>query len=497
MKPATWAVTLLVTSLLTTNAFGLDKHFDARKIAESEIDPMALTINGRFGQSINGNAFQQDAVASHNGYQYVGYYNGDRQVCLARRKLPLGDWQIIRFDDYHFEGDDAHNTISIGIAPGDGTIHMAFDHHVHPLHYRVSQKGAATNPEKVEWQASLFSPITDSLIGFTGYEQVLDVTYPRFFQTPAGGLQFRFRRHGSGNGDNMMVEYDAKTSTWSHYWQIDSREGIYKDVLNESPRRNAYTNGYDYSADGKLHTTWVWREQNGNGNAGNHDLMYAYSSNGGRSWKNNNGQDLDRPPYLHSPGITVAEIGRQYGLMNTHGQAVDSLGRVHVVMWHSSDETLAAAGSWPGEYRWGPAEARRYHHYWRSDDGQWNHLELPMVAGSRPKIFIDKDDSIFLVYGQPQASTEMDKGIYFKTGDLVIAAATAESGWHDWQVIHTEVGPFGNEMLGDFYRWKKEGILSVMVQDAPVESSTPTPLRILDFSFRRIMKLWGQSKETK
>ena len=120
-----------------------------------------------------------------------------------------------------------------------------------------------------------------------------------------------------------------------------------------------------------------------------------------------------------------------------------------------------------------------------------------MVAGSRPKIFIDKDDSIFLVYGQPQASTEMDKGIYFKTGDLVIAAATAESGWHDWQVIHTEVGPFGNEMLGDFYRWKKEGILSVMVQDAPVESSTPTPLRILDFSFRRIMKLWGQSKGTK
>ena len=75
MKPATWAVTLLVTSLLTTNAFGLDKHFDARKIAESEIDPLALTINGRFGQSINGNAFQQDAVASHNGYQYVGYYN--------------------------------------------------------------------------------------------------------------------------------------------------------------------------------------------------------------------------------------------------------------------------------------------------------------------------------------------------------------------------------------------------------------------------------------
>ena len=106
-----------------------------------------------------------------------------------------------------------------------------------------------------------------------------------------------------------------------------------------------------------------------------------------------------------------------------------------------------------------------------------------MVAGSRPKIFIDKDDNVFLIYGAPQASTEMARGIYFKNGDLVIAAATAESNWTDWQIIHTEVGPFGNEMLGDFYRWKSSGILSVMVQDAPEETSTPTPLRVLDFSF--------------
>ena len=73
--------------------------------------------------------------------------------------------------------------------------------------------------------------------------------------------------------------------------------------------------------------------------------MYAYSTNGGRSWKNNDGQDARQTALCTFPGITVAEIGRQYGLMNTHGQAVDSQGRIHVVMWHSSDESLAAAGS--------------------------------------------------------------------------------------------------------------------------------------------------------
>ena len=106
-----------------------------------------------------------------------------------------------------------------------------------------------------------------------------------------------------------------------------------------------------------------------------------------------------------------------------------------------------------------------------------------MVAGNRPKIFIDKSDNIFLIYGKPQASSKMAYCIYFKTGDLVIAAATAKSSWSDWQIIHTEIGPFGNEMLGDFYRWKSSSILSVMVQNAPEETSTPTPLRILDFRF--------------
>lgn len=478
----------LVSLFLAANVLGDSAKLKATKVLSSVVDPLALTIDGRFGQSINGNAFQQDALASHNGYQYVAYYNGDRQVCLARRELPSGDWQIIRFDDYHFEGDDAHNTISIGIAPGDGTIHVAFDHHVHPLHYRVSKQGVATDPAKHEWQAGLFFPIRDNLTGFKGYEKILDVTYPRFFQTPAGGLQFRYRRHGSGNGDNMLVEYDAKTSTWSHYWQIDSRDGLFTDESGSSPRRNAYTNGYDYSPDGTLHTTWVWREQAGNvtGNVANHDLMYAYSTNGGRSWKNNAGEDLQRPPYVNSPGITVARIGRLYGLMNTHGQALDTEGRVHVVMWHSTDETLASAGSRPGEYRWGPIEARRYHHYWRESDGEWSHFELPMVAGNRPKVFIDGNDNLFLVYGQPQPSSEMSKGIYFKTGDLVIAAATAASGWTDWQIIHTETGPFGNEMLGDFYRWRESGILSVMVQGAPAKSGESTPLSVLDFSFKSI-----------
>ena len=109
------------------------------KLRDSLVDPAALTIVGGFGQCINGLSFQQDAVTTHAGWQYVGYYDASRRVCLAQRKLPDDAWQHLRFPDYDFRSDDAHNTISLGLCPKDGTIHLAFDHHGHPLHYRVSR----------------------------------------------------------------------------------------------------------------------------------------------------------------------------------------------------------------------------------------------------------------------------------------------------------------------------------------------------------------------
>ncbi|UCD50415.1 MAG: hypothetical protein JSW27_23185, partial [Phycisphaerales bacterium] len=70
------------------------------KIGDSLVDRQALTIDGAFGQAINGLSFQQDAVLTHGTHQYVGYYDGLRRVCLARRALPSGAWEVIRFADY-------------------------------------------------------------------------------------------------------------------------------------------------------------------------------------------------------------------------------------------------------------------------------------------------------------------------------------------------------------------------------------------------------------
>ena len=468
-------IRFIVTILVVTAVLSCATEMKVRKKSDSIIEKKALTIDGNFGQAINGKSFQQEALLSHNGFQYVGFYNSDRHVCLARWQLPSGSWEILELKDYFFSSNDAHNTISLGICPTDGTLHLSFDHHNDTLNYRVSEKGVTTNPESVQWVTSLFGPVLPEL----EQGKKIRITYPRFWQTPEGGLQFCYRRGGSGNGDRMLVDYDPVTGKWKNTRQIDSGDGMFRDDLGESNSRCSYPNGYDYGPNGKLHATWVWRED---AQGSNHDLLYAWSNDEGITWRNNSGKIFNTPPGVNAPGLKVVNIGRKYGLMNTHGQAIDNQGRLHVVMWHCSDETLEEAGSNPGEYRWGPPEARRYHHYRRDVNGTWHHVQLPWVAGDRPKIFVSKNNNLYLIHSARLSI--QNNNFSAEEGDLVIAAATSENEWSDWQIIHVEKGPFVNEMLGDPQRWKEEEILSVIVQEMPGKKHQPTPLRIIDFEVK-------------
>jgi len=477
VKPFNMKIRYVIVILLFLQSFPIFSQTKIHKNLDIQVDPYALTIDGNFGQAINGKSFQQDIMVAHLGFQYLAYYDSSRHVCVARRKLNESNWEIMRFSDYHFKSNDAHNTISIGICPNDGTIHLAFDHHGHALHYRVSKKHVASKPETIKWNTSLFGPVVSEVEA----GKPIKITYPRFWQTPEGELQFCYRRGGSGNGDRMLVDYNSKTGKWENTRQIDSGKGLFKDEVGESKTRCSYPNGYTYCSNGVLHGTWVWRESS---QGANHDLIYVYSKDQGNTWLNNKGKVLSEPPHVNSSDITAVNIPRTYGLMNTHGQDIDSEGRIHVVMWHCSDESLKAVGSKPGEERWGPFEARRYHHYWRNSDGSWNHTELPWVAGSRPKVFIDKSDNVFVIYSTRENYLNNDQKVKYDEGDLIIANATKNSGYSDWQIIHTEKGPFVNEMLADYYLWRRKGILSIVVQEMPKYKHQPTSLRVLDYTIK-------------
>ncbi len=447
-----------------------------KKIGDTVVDPAALTLKpgAEFGSTINGQAFQQDAVHTSHGWQYVAYYDGARHVCVARRKLPAGAWQKLVIAGYDFKSQDAHNTVSLGICEGDGTLHLAFDHHVTTLHYTMSVPGAATHPDSVKWDGSLFGPIHSDL----EKGKPLVVTYPRFWNTPDGGLQMHYREGSSGRGNNMLVDYNPATGTWFGTRQLDSLAGNYTDEFGTSDHRNAYPNGYDYDSAGRLQATWTWRESAG---GVNHDLLYAYSDDRGHTWHTDDGKLINGPASVDTPGLTVENISRRYGLMNNQAQAVDSQGRIHVVMWSSSVETPLNAG--PADV-WGAPADRQYHHYWREAAGNWHDDVLPWMAGSRGRLFIDGADDLIFIYNRPAAGSAMAHGLYFTAGDLVIASASAKAHWLDWRIVAEEKGPFINEMLGDPTRWTSEKILSIMVQQTPKVIGTPSPLRVLDYQWK-------------
>ena len=442
------------------------------RLKDSILEPQALNFpKGQFGTCINGQTFQYPAIVTSRGWQYATWFDAKGRLCVGRRHLPDGPWQNIAFDDYSIKHTDVHNVSVIGVCEADGTVHLTFDHHGSPLHYRVSKAGAATKPQDVEWTAALFGPVTSELAKGV---KLARVTYPEFFPAPGGRLQLYYRIGGSGNGDSHLATYDPARGGWTVLGEFTSGKGEFQG----SPSRNAYHNGFDYGPDGRLHTTWTWREGKNNfspdagGLLNCHDLMYAASDDGGATWKSSAGQIIGttaRQSIVHtSPGVTVRPLPFKWGIMNQVTQTVDRAGRIHVVMWHQP--TDAAAGS-KNMNSW------RYFHYWRDAKGVWHDQLLPCV-GRKPSLLAGKDDSLVLVFTKP-ADLEYhgtDPG-----GPLMIYKAAPARDWADWREVYRSEKSFVGEPRLDAARWQQDGILSVYAQEAPAAAGKPSPLHVMDF----------------
>lgn len=234
------------------------------------------------------------------------------------------------------------------------------------LRYRHSQPGVARNPESFSWSASLFTPHLSRLPGLGAEHDELFsyITYPRFVQLDTA-LLFSFRTGKAGLGDDHVAVYSAQNGTFKYEVLGTNLKGV---------DNNPYIHGLDYR-NGRLHATWVYRgfvhyegwddpldtkhkQQRGPNSAeNNHNICYAYSDDGGRTWKNGAGEviaDLAKGESVRpdSKGIVAFDIPKGSGLSNQEAQAVDGEGGVHVLNRDAVD----------GEQKW--------KHYYRSPDGQ-------------------------------------------------------------------------------------------------------------------------------
>jgi len=253
--------------------------------------------------SVNANILRHNSVVSHDSNQYVAYYDADGFVVLAKRSLGSAQWKIKR-TQYKGNARDAHNTISI-MVDGEGYLHMSWDHHGNQLRYCRSK-------------ASGLLDLTDKM-PMTG-KQEGRVTYPEFYRLPNGDLLFLYRDGGSGNGNLMINHYSVNTKKWTR------RQDAF---INGEGKRNAYWQMCT-DTEGTIHISWVWRESGDV--ATNHDMGYAKSEDGGKTWKKSNG-DKYHLPITAGSAEYAARIPQGHELINTTGMCADGKGRPYIATY--------------------------------------------------------------------------------------------------------------------------------------------------------------------
>ncbi|GIF01075.1 BNR repeat-containing protein [Paractinoplanes rishiriensis] len=395
-----------------------------------------LTSSGRTAVSysglMNGESFQQDGITTFNGWQYTAFWDETGYANISRRQSATGAWQNVRLTDYRTTSTDSHNVICIGISPQDGSIHLAFDMHSDRLKYRRSGTGLATSPAGANWSAASFGAVQNSLAGTA----MATVTYPQFFAAPDGTLQMAIRTGVSGNGDEVLYEYNS--GSWSYVGEF---------IDGTSFDNNPYLFGIEYDREGLLHATWTVRETS-NGST-NHDLFYAYSRDKGRSWRNNAGTVVatagSNPLDSNATDLRVWPNSQNRGLMNQESQVVDAAGVVHVLQSHLQANTPSIT-----DFNTARNTAVLVH-YWRDKASKvWNQRYLGYTEGlSRGDIAVDSSDNLYIVSG------------HSGTNVLQIATASKASGWSDWTVRNRSAANYMSDPLIDHNLLKSQNVLSI------------------------------------
>ncbi len=371
-------------------------------------------------------SFDQDKILSFGDYQYTLYWDADKTLVAVRRHVGTAEYQALRLPQYalSINPQDGHRNTVVGASHEDGRLHLSWDHHNNPLRYTKTRAGFLTRPPQ-RMAPEDFEP-AQPLIPRDKLES--RVTYPRFLNDGRGGLYFIYRQGGSGNGDNYIHRYDAATGAWCRIGttSLFSARGVFSDWQN-STSRNAYLNDVLFDANSRLHVTWTYRET-GRTWASNHDLHYAYSDDGGATWKNNEHRPIadvtaGDPIELADPGVVVRSIPVYSWLMNQTTMVVDAENRPHVITYKlpSPRKPKLLKHDPPGEIAAGLA----MFHYWRDETGTWQGGQPIVPLRKRPGVVFDARGAM-IVY-------------HVDGGRLAVHRASADSRWRDWESAEIDV----------------------------------------------------------
>ncbi len=223
---------------------------------------------------------------TYHDRQFAAYYDADRQMKVAARKLDSREWDIVKLPESL--GWDSHNSVTLAI-DREGFLHLSGNMHVVPLVYYRTRKPLDIDTFE---RAPMVGNHEDRC------------TYPQFIDGPNGELYFTYRDGRSGSGDQIYNVYDTATSAWRRLLDTPLTSGLGKC--------NAYFDGPRLGPDGIFHLAWVWR--NTPACETNHDISYARSADLVH-WETVSGKSLALP-ITPGPDVVVDPVPPGGGVIN-------------------------------------------------------------------------------------------------------------------------------------------------------------------------------------
>lgn len=401
--------------------------------------------SGYAGNSVNAVVFRKNSLVTFRDTQFISFYNQQGAVMIGKRRSGENKWQLKR-TRYKGSTSDAHNMISL-MVDGAGYLHIAWDHHNNPLNYcRSTQPGSLELTEKMS---------------MTGQSENR-VSYPEFYKMPGGDLLFFYRDGGSGNGNLVINRYDIKIKKWAQ---------LQNNLIDGEGQRNAYWQAC-VDQKGTIHVSWVWRESPDV--ASNHDMCYARSTDGGKTWQKSGGEKYKLPI-----NATTAEyafrIPQKSELINQTSMFADANGHPYIATyWRDSGTTVP-----------------QYHIVFKKGN-QWQMQNLGFLktafslsGGGTKRIPISRPQ----IVAWPSGKT-LSVAVIFRAadrGDKVSVATSLDINKGIWQVKDLNQESVGSwEPTYDTELWKDKRILSLFVQkvvqlDAEGKASVPQEMvRVLE-----------------
>jgi len=369
--------------------------------------------------SVNTAVFRGSSVATHGDCQYIAYYDPEGYVTLGKRMHGSDDWTIRR-TQYKGNVKDAHNVISIGV-DGGGTVHVSFDHHGNALRYC---RGVAPGSLRL-----------GGLEPMTGVDES-DVTYPEFYSLPDGDLLFAYRSGASGRGNLVLNRYSLSDKRWRRVQDV---------LVDGENQRNAYWQLF-VDVCGKIHLSWVWREtwlvET------NHDLCYAFSEDGGKTWKRSDGS-LYELPITAATAEVAWHVPQKSELINQTSMTADREGHPYIATyWRDADsDTPQYRLVWHDGNEWRMEQVGN-----RATPFSLSGGGTKMIPISRPRIVSDGTQAYFIFRDAER-------------GSKVSVAHTSRIGKAPWKI--NDVTDFSVEAWEpsiDINRWNRDYKLDIFVQ---------------------------------